>query len=114
MKHILPNLDPKIYNISSVLIGFALIDNFTAAEQNALGNWFMTIGQILENNAAWQTMIENRIQGNNININSSNFKKTGNPYNNEKEWIESPNTKELNQIKKTIEIMKEQIKKLTK
>ena len=55
-----PNLDPKIYNISSVVIGFALIQNFSAAEQNAIGNWFITVGQILENNSAWQQLIEQR------------------------------------------------------
>ena len=67
-----PNIDPKISTLSAVVIGFALIDHFTASEQNALGNWFITIGQILENNSAFQQLIEGRIQGNSININSRN------------------------------------------
>ena len=112
MKDFPPNLDPKLYNISAVLIGFALIDNFTAAEQNAIGNWFITIGQILENNSAWQQVIESRISGNTININSENFKKTGNPYMNNKSWVESPTDKEVNQLKRTIEIIQEQLNKI--
>ena len=41
-----PDLDPQIYNISAILIGLSLVGNFSAAEQNAIGNWFMTIGQV--------------------------------------------------------------------
>lgn len=112
MNNFPPNLDPKIYTISATLIGFALIDNFTANEQNAIGNWFITIGQILENNSAWQQMIESRISGGNININSKKFKETGNPYTDNKAWTESPSDKEMNELKKTVEIIQEQLKKM--
>lgn len=108
MKNFPPNLDPKIYNISAVIIGFALIDDFTAAEQNAIGNWFITIGQILENNSAWQQVIESRIMGNSININSKKYRETGNPYTDVKEWVKSPMSEELDKIKDAImEIKKE-------
>lgn len=80
MKNFPPSYDPKIYTISAVLIGLALIDNFTANEQNAIANWFITIGQTLENNAAWQQVIEERVVGNTVNINSVQAKNGGSPY----------------------------------
>ena len=112
MNNFPPNLDPKIYTISAALIGIALIDHITAAEQNAIGNWFMSIGQLLENNSAFQQMIEQRIAGSTININSKEFKETGNPYMNNEAWFGSPQDKEMEQLKKIIQIMQEQIKEL--
>ena len=100
-----PNLDPKIYNISSVVIGFALIQNFSAAEQNAIGNWFITVGQILENNSAWQQLIEQRMNGSYLNINSKQYKQTGNPKIND-------NDLEIDELKKVIEIIKCEINKM--
>ncbi len=114
MNNFPPNIDPKISTLSAVIIGFALIDNFTAAEQNALGNWFITIGQILENNSAFQGVIENRIQGSSININSKQYKETGNPYMNNEAWMESPSSKQFNDLKKTVDIMKKELDKLNK
>lgn len=112
MNNFPPNLDPKIYTLSATLIGFALIDNFNANEQNAIGNWFITIGQILENNSAWQAMTEGRISGNNININSRKFKETGDPYTDNKAWVNSQKDKDIEQLKKTVEIIQEQLKKM--
>ena len=96
-----PNLDPKLYTISAFIIAYALI-----------GNWFMTIGQVLDNNAAWQQLMEARLQGGNININSQQFKETGNPFMNDKGWMDSPSDIELDKLKKTVEIMQEQLKKM--
>lgn len=107
-----PNLDPKLYTISAFIIAYALIGNFSALEQNAIGNWFMTIGQVLDNNAAWQQLMEARLQGGNININSQQFKETGNPFMNDKGWMDSPSDIELDKLKKTVEIMQEQLKKM--
>ncbi len=112
MQNFPPNIDPKIATITAALIGFALIDDFSAAEQNALGNWFITIGQILENNSAWQAMIENRIPGNTLNINSKKFKCTGNPYMDNESWIQSPSSEELERIKRVIKIMQDEINNL--
>ncbi len=114
MKDFPPNLDPKVYNASAILIGLALIGNFNVDEQNAIGNWFMTIGQVLENNAAWQCLIEGRLQGDNVNINSRKFKKTGDPFTDAKPWVESPQDKEINNLKKIIKIMKKEIEELKK
>ncbi len=114
MDYFPPNFDPKVYNISAILIGLALIGNFNVDEQNAIGNWFMTIGQVLENNAAWQCLIEGRIQGDNVNINSRKFKETGDPFTDAKAWVDSPQDKEIQQLKKMIKIMEEEIEKMKK
>ncbi|HAB67473.1 MAG TPA: hypothetical protein DCE23_08915 [Firmicutes bacterium] len=114
MENFPPNIDPKISTLTAVIIGFALIGNLTAGEQNAIGNWFITIGQIMENNSAFQQVIEARVKGNNININSAECKNTGNPYSNDEGWIKSPDNEEIERLKKVISIMQEQIDNLSK
>lgn len=109
-----PNLDPKIYNLTSVIIGFALIQNFTALEQNAIGNWFITVGQILENNSAWQQVMEARVQGGGINVNGTNYKTNGNPYSNDSAWYKSPKDIEIENLEKMIKIIFEEIQKIKK
>lgn len=116
MNHILPDLDPGVYDISAFIIGYALIADFSSAEQNALGNWFITVGQILENNSAWQAMIEQRMSGSYININSRQYKETGNPNINLSNTSNQSNNsdEEILQLKKAIKEMQEQIKILRK
>ena len=111
MNNFPPNLAPKFYNISSIIIGFALIGNFSAVEQNAIGNWFITVGQILENNSAWQQLIESRIQGG-ININSKEAKNGGSPFFDGYNEFKSPKDKEIADIKKCMEIILEELKKM--
>ena len=111
MKYFPPNLDPKIYTASAFLIGFALIDDFSAAEQNAIGNWLITIGQVLENNSAFQQMMEARLQGETININSKQSKETGNPYINREPLMKNPKNSDddLDKLKAAIKIIQEQL-----
>ncbi|MGM9834934.1 MAG: hypothetical protein ACI31M_04070 [Bacilli bacterium] len=75
-----PTANPRLYVLSSLIIGYLLIDNFTANEQNAIGNWLMTVGQILEESCAFQQVVEERVRGNTININSEQFKNGGSPF----------------------------------
>ena len=118
MANLIPNANPRIYTLSAMLIGYALIDNFTANEQNAIGNWFMTIGQILECNAAFQQTMEDRIRGNSININSKQFKCGGSPYLHNEPLIKDDiknmcNSKEdIEKLKEVLDIMKDVINKL--
>lgn len=111
MNNFPPNLDPQIYNISAIIIGLSLVGNFSAAEQNAIGNWFMTVGQVLENNAAWQSMIENRINGG-ININSKTAKCGGSPFFDGYPGFESSVEKDINNLRKSLDIVIEQLKKM--
>jgi hypothetical protein len=50
--------DPRIYTLSSTIIGYLLIGKLNSYEQNALGNWLMNIGQVLETNAAFSQMLQ--------------------------------------------------------
>lgn len=116
-----PNIPPRYWTLSSMIVGFALIDHFTANEQNAIGNWLMTAGQILEANASFQQVVEERFKGNTININSRAYEQGESPYmhnaplypDNE---TQSNNTShdDIKCLKKMICIMQEEIEKLKK
>lgn len=112
MKYNLPNISTNTYTFSSIIIGYLLIDHLTANEQNALGNWFMTIGQILEANSSWQQVLEERIKGNTININSHSYKNNGSAYMNNDPLEDVPND-DLDYIKKAIELIKEELDKIS-
>ena len=56
----LPNIPPKLFSISAVAIGYLLIDDTTANEQNALGNWLMLVAQVLSTNAFYRALMHER------------------------------------------------------
>lgn len=56
----LPNVPPKLFSLSAVAIGYLLIDDSTANEQNALGNWLMLIAQVLSTNAFYRAVMQER------------------------------------------------------
>ena len=56
----LPNIPPKLFSISAVAIGYLLIDDTTANEQNALGNWLMLVAQVLSTNAFYRALMQDR------------------------------------------------------
>lgn len=55
----LAQIQAKPYTITAALLGYILIDDFTPAGQNSLGNWFMLVGQVLTTNASQQQVINN-------------------------------------------------------
>lgn len=56
---IIPDIPPKAFTFSAIVVGYLLIDDTTANEQNALGNWLMLIAQVLCTNAFYkQVQIE--------------------------------------------------------
>lgn len=59
---IIPDVPPKLFTLSAVAIGYLLIDDATASEQNALGNWLMLIAQVLCTNAYF-LQLQNERQG---------------------------------------------------
>ena len=63
----LPNMEPKIFSLSAVIVGYLLIDDLTANEQNALGNWLMLVAQVLCNNAFYKQVLSERKIKNSIN-----------------------------------------------
>ena len=42
----------RLLTITAFTIGYVLIDELTATEQNAVGNFFMLIGQTLSTNSS--------------------------------------------------------------
>ncbi len=65
----LPNIPPKLFTLSAVALGYLLIDDLTANEQNALGNWLMLTVQVLCTNALYKQVEAERRNGpNNINV----------------------------------------------
>ena len=50
----LPDVPPKLFTLSAVAIGYLLIDDLSANEQNALGNWLMLVAQVLCTNAFYK------------------------------------------------------------
>jgi hypothetical protein len=56
----LPNIPPKLFSLSAVAVGYLLIDDMTANEQNALGNWLMLVAQVLSTNAYYKALMKER------------------------------------------------------
>lgn len=52
--NIIPDIPPKVFTFSAIVVGYLLIDDTTANEQNALGNWLMLIAQVLCTNAFYK------------------------------------------------------------
>lgn len=73
------NTNPRYSTTIGFILGLVLVDDLTAPEQNMLGNWIILIGQTILTNAASQNIIESRISGNIININSKEVKCIYNP-----------------------------------
>lgn len=105
------DINPRISTLLCSIIGYVLIDDLTANEQNVLGNWLMLIAQILLTNATSQILIESKLSSNNININSSISKCKYNPtfYNIEEAKkilnVQSISQESINKLLKKIEII---------
>ncbi len=52
--NLIPNVPAKVFSFSAVIVGYLLIDDLTANEQNALGNWLMLVAQVLSTNAFYK------------------------------------------------------------
>ncbi len=60
--NIIPDVSPKVFSASAVIVGYLLIDDLTANEQNALGNWLMLTAQVLCTNAFYKQVQQERAQ----------------------------------------------------
>ncbi len=99
-----PDINPQVYSFIAVLIGSACVGDYTAAEQNSLGNWLILIGQFILTSAAQQQLIEGRIENSNININSKEAKMGGSVYTN--------NSKSNQNQRPEVEFLLEALKKM--
>lgn len=59
----------RLLTISAFTIGYVMIDELTATEQNAVGNFFMLIGQTLSTNSSFNFNVDwnNSVNGTNVN-----------------------------------------------
>ncbi len=62
----IPDISPKLFSFSAVAVGYLLIDDMSADEQNALGNWLMLAAQVLCTNAYYRQLSDTR-KINNLN-----------------------------------------------
>lgn len=70
---IIPDIPPKLFTLSAIAVGYILIDDTTANEQNALGNWLMLTAQVLCTNAFYkQVQAERNITNMQSNMYSQN------------------------------------------
>lgn len=60
----IPNVSAKSFTISAMVIGYLLIDDTTAEEQNALGNWLMLVAQVLCTNGFYKQLQNSRAKTN--------------------------------------------------
>lgn len=60
--NLIPNISPKTFSFSAIIVGYLLIDDLTANEQNALGNWLMLTAQVLCTNAFYKQVQQERMQ----------------------------------------------------
>lgn len=98
---LIPNVSPKLFSLSAVGVGYILIDDLTANEQNALGNWLMLVAQVLCTNAYYKQVQNEREH----NVNTTNNRQNKNMNENYeiemlKKMVNALN-KEMEELKKT-------------
>ena len=109
------NLNPTVSTLTAYLIGLLLVGDLNSPEQNALGNWIYLIGQTLITHGASQAIIENRLSGDIININSKENKKRYSPFIYDIQTIrEILKETNPNHAKNAIHILQKKIDKLFK
>lgn len=96
--------DAKLWTTICFIIAMAITDDLTANEQNAIGNWFVLLGQVLCTTGALQQEIEEKIKGVTININSKQAKQNNSPFTEKYIDIET--------LKRTIQKVEEQLNNL--
>ena len=76
-----PNINPHVFSLIAVAVGYACVGDYNASEQNSIGNWLILVGQYILTHAAQQQLIESRMENSNLNINSRKYKNgTGGPF----------------------------------
>lgn len=85
-----------------------MIGEYTANQQNAIGNWFMLIGQILETNSSIQQVFQNYnpnyVQNQNDNNNSNGINPNFPP----------PSSDEINEIREVLNNLLDKLDKMEK
>ena len=103
----LPNVPPKLFSLSAIAIGYLLIDDSTANEQNALGNWLMLVAQVLSTNAYYKALMQER------GMDSNDLSETGrnNSYSFGNERVK---INDGNELEDTISMLEKMVKAIEK
>ena len=104
--NLIPNVPPKAFTLSSVVVGFLLIDDLNANEQNALGNWLMLVAQLLCTNAAYLQLQQERATGNSNNVTNGI---PGHPDNNQNSTQDT-----INMLEKMVKALQKEVGDLKK
>ncbi len=110
-----PNIDPHVFTLIAVAVGYASVGNYNANEQNAIGNWVIMVGQYILTHAAQQQLIESRLENTNININSQKAKKGGSVYTDNNQNKSNTNQRnEVDYLIETVKRMQDELEKIKK
>lgn len=71
-KNFPPNINPQLFSLSAVIVGAALVDDFSTEELNSIAQWIVLVGHYMVTTAAHKRLVESRINNKNINTNYSN------------------------------------------
>lgn len=107
-----PNYDPNLFSMVAAIAGAIVVGDFDDYELNSIGNWIILFGQYLLTFASQQQLIEQRIEGHNININSRKAKMWGSPYSNDKSNLNQQY--EIDYLLKAIKIIEEKLNEINK
>ena len=114
-------INPKISTSISFILGLILVSDLDTAEQNMLGNFIYLIGQTILTNAASQLLIEAKIHGERMNLNSKKVKSIYNPVKYDMKTIKRivkelypNNSEEIEILEKAIQELDKRIKEIKK
>ena len=107
-----PNYDPNLFSMVAAIAGAIVVGDFDDYELNSIGNWIILFGQYLLTFASQQQLIEQRIEGHNIKINSRKAKMGGSPYSNDKSNLNQQY--EIDYLLKAIKIIEEKLNEINK
>jgi len=79
---LIPNVSSNTFTLSAIIVGLLLIDDTTASEQNALGNWLMLVAQVLCTDAYYK-QVQNERENFNEEDTKTILKKMANAINKE-------------------------------
>lgn len=109
-----PSIDPNLFTLIAVAVGYACVGNFDVNEQNSIGNWIIMVGQYVLTHAAQQQLNESRIEKSNINTNSQKYKSgQGGPYtDNEKGKSNQTQRDEVELLLEAVSNMQKELQKI--
>lgn len=76
----LESINPTTFTVAGAIVGAICTGDYDDYELNAIGNWIIFVGQYLLTYAAQMQLLEQKIDENNINVNSKQYKNGGSPY----------------------------------